>query len=72
MRWLNPMPRNLGEILKRFRRVLVCELNMGQLQLLLRASFLVDALGLHKVQGRPFMVSDILNRIDELMGGHAS
>jgi len=72
MRWLNPMPRNLGEILKRFRRVLVCELNMGQLRLMLRAGYLVDALGLHKVQGRPFMVSDILNRIDELMGGRAS
>jgi 2-oxoglutarate ferredoxin oxidoreductase subunit alpha len=69
LRWLNPMPRNLGDILKRFRKVLVCEVNMGQLQLLLRAHYLVDALGLHKVQGRPFMVSEILDKVDELLGG---
>ena len=72
LRWLNPMPRNLGSILKGFRRVLVCELNMGQLQLLLRGNYLVDAIGLHKVQGRPFMVSEILDKIDELIGGDAS
>ncbi len=69
LRWLNPMPRNLGDILKRFRKVLVCELNLGQLQLLLRAHYLVDALGLYKVQGRPFMVSEILDKVDELLGG---
>lgn len=69
LRWLNPMPRNLGEILSRFRKVLVCELNMGQLQLLLRGRYLVDAAGLHKVQGRPFMVSEVLDKVDELLGG---
>jgi 2-oxoglutarate ferredoxin oxidoreductase subunit alpha len=69
VRWLNPMPRNLGDILRRFRKVLVCELNMGQLQLLLRGRYLVDAVGLHKVQGRPFMVSEILEKVDELLGG---
>jgi 2-oxoglutarate ferredoxin oxidoreductase subunit alpha len=69
LRWLNPMPRNLGDLLKRFRKVLVCELNLGQLQLLLRAHYLVDALGLYKVQGRPFMVSEILDKVDELLGG---
>ena len=72
LRWLNPMPGNLGDILKRFRKVLVCELNMGQLQFLLRGRYLVDAAGLHKVQGRPFMVSEILDRVDELLGGKAS
>jgi 2-oxoglutarate ferredoxin oxidoreductase subunit alpha len=69
VRWLNPMPRNLGDILRRFRKVLVCELNLGQLQLLLRGRYLVDAVGLHKVQGRPFMVSEILEKVDELLGG---
>jgi len=69
VRWLNPLPRNLGDILRRFRKVLVCELNMGQLQLLLRGRYLVDAVGLHKVQGRPFMVSEILEKVDELLGG---
>jgi 2-oxoglutarate ferredoxin oxidoreductase subunit alpha len=69
LRWLHPMPRNVGPILGRFRRVLVCELNMGQLLLLLRGRFLVDALGLHKVQGRPFQVGEILSKVDELLGG---
>lgn len=69
LRWLNPMPRNLGEILSRFRTVVVCEMNMGQLQMLLRARYLVDAYGLHKVRGRPFMVSDIRAKIDEVLGG---
>jgi 2-oxoglutarate ferredoxin oxidoreductase subunit alpha len=63
------MPRNLGEILSRFRTVVVCEMNMGQLQMLLRARYLVDAYGLHKVRGRPFMVSDIRAKIDEVLGG---
>jgi len=71
LRWLNPLPANLGDILRNFRRVLVCELNMGQLLLLLRAHYLVSAIGLHKVQGRPFMVSDITDKIDELLGGRS-
>ncbi|MHC4180693.1 MAG: 2-oxoacid:acceptor oxidoreductase subunit alpha [Planctomycetota bacterium] len=69
MRWLNPMPANVGEILGRFRRILVCELNMGQLQFLLQAHFKIETIGLHKVQGRPFKVYDILNKVDELLGG---
>jgi len=71
LRWLNPMPANLGAVLRRFRRVLVCELNMGQLRQLLRGAYLVDAQGLNKVQGRPFMVSEICERIDQLLGGAA-
>src|SRR5437764_10036299 len=54
LRYLNPMPKNTGDVLRRFKRVLVPELNSGQLSLLLRAAFLVDAVGLNKVQGRPF------------------
>jgi 2-oxoglutarate ferredoxin oxidoreductase subunit alpha len=72
LRWLFPMPGNIGEILRRFRKVLVCELNMGQLRMMLRAKFLVDALGLNKVQGRPFMVSEILEKLDSLLGGEQS
>ena len=59
LRYLNPMPQNTGEVLKRYKKVLVPELNTGQLLLLLRAKFLVDAVGLNKVQGRPFLVSEI-------------
>ena len=59
LRYLNPMPRNTGEVLKRYKKVLMPELNRGQLRLLLRAQFLVDAVGLNKVQGKPFLVSEI-------------
>ncbi len=67
-RALHPLPRNTGDVLKRFRRVLVPELNGGQLLLLLRAAFLADAVGLHKVQGRPFLVGEIEAKIDEMLG----
>jgi 2-oxoglutarate ferredoxin oxidoreductase subunit alpha len=66
-RALNPLPRDTGEVLRRYRKVLVPELNGGQLLLLLRAAFLVDAVGLHKVQGRPFLVGEIEEKIDELL-----
>lgn len=69
LRHLNPMPRNVGDILRNYKQVLVCELNMGQLLLLLRARYLVDAAGLNKVQGKPFMVRDIAEKIDEMFGG---
>ena len=66
LRYLNPMPRNTGEVLKRYKKVLVPELNGGQLRMLLRATYLVDAVGLNKVQGRPFLVSEIEAKIEEL------
>jgi 2-oxoglutarate ferredoxin oxidoreductase subunit alpha len=68
LRYLNPLPRNTGDVLKRYKRVLVPELNAGQLRLLLRAAFLVDAVGLNKVQGRPFLVSEIEDKVAELAG----
>jgi 2-oxoglutarate ferredoxin oxidoreductase subunit alpha len=68
LRYLNPLPRNTGDVLKRYKRVLVPELNAGQLRLLLRAAFLVDVVGLNKVQGRPFLVSEIEDKIAELAG----
>jgi 2-oxoglutarate ferredoxin oxidoreductase subunit alpha len=67
LRYLNPMPRNTGEVLKRYRKILVPELNAGQLRLILRAQFLVDAIGLNKIQGRPFLVSEIEQKIEELL-----
>jgi 2-oxoglutarate ferredoxin oxidoreductase subunit alpha len=71
LRYLNPFPRNLGEVLKRFDRVLVCELNLGQLRMLLRARFLVDAFGLNKVQGKPFKVSEIVDAVERLLGAES-
>jgi 2-oxoglutarate ferredoxin oxidoreductase subunit alpha len=67
LRYLNPMPRNTGDVLKRYKKVLVPELNAGQLRLLLRGTFLVDAVGLNKVQGKPFLVSEIEEKIEELL-----
>lgn len=67
LRWLNPLPTDLGDVLGRFRRVLVPELNHGQLRLLLRARYLIDAVGLNKVQGRPFTRTEITDAIDGLV-----
>jgi 2-oxoglutarate ferredoxin oxidoreductase subunit alpha len=59
LRYLNPFPLNLGELLTRYRRVLVAELNGGQLALLLRAHYLVDARVLTKLKGQPFTISEV-------------
>ncbi len=69
LRFLNPLPADLGEVLGRFRRVLVPELNTGQLALLLRARYLVDVETYSKVQGRPFFRSEIEDRIRDILGG---
>jgi 2-oxoglutarate/2-oxoacid ferredoxin oxidoreductase subunit alpha len=67
LRHLNPFPKNLGEVLQRYKKVLVPELNMGQLSWLLRAKFLVNAIGLNKIQGRPFKQSELEQKIAELV-----
>jgi 2-oxoglutarate ferredoxin oxidoreductase subunit alpha len=66
LRHLNPFPRNLGEVVRRYPRVLVPELNRGHLLRLLRAEFLVDAVGLDKVQGMPFKTFEIEEKIMEM------
>jgi len=68
-RYLNPMPSNTAEVLKRYKKVLCCELNSGQLRMLLRAQFLVDVIGLNKVQGKPFLVSEIETAVEDLLRG---
>jgi 2-oxoglutarate/2-oxoacid ferredoxin oxidoreductase subunit alpha len=67
LRHLNPLPRNLGEVLKRYRQVLVPEMNMGQLVMVLRAKFLVDAQGYNKIQGKPFKQAEIEQKIEEML-----
>ena len=67
LRYLNPLPANLGEVIKRFKKVLVPELNMGQLLWVLRAKFLVDAVGLNKIQGRPFSQIELEQKIEEML-----
>jgi 2-oxoglutarate ferredoxin oxidoreductase subunit alpha len=67
LRHLNPLPADLGEVISRFEKVLVPEMNMGQLLRVLRAEYLVDAVGLNKIQGRPFKVSEISARIARML-----
>jgi 2-oxoglutarate ferredoxin oxidoreductase subunit alpha len=67
LKYINPFPKNLGEILYNFKTVLVPELNLGQLSMLLRAKYLVPTHSLIKVQGLPFKASEIEGKIDELL-----
>ena len=66
---LNPFPADLGEVIGRYRRVLVPEVNLGQLSVLLRAEFLVDAQSLNKMQGVPFRAAEIETAILNLVEG---
>lgn len=63
LRHLNPLPNELGELLRGFEHVVIPELNLGQLAMLVRARYLVDAHPLSKVQGRPFAVSEIMEAV---------
>jgi 2-oxoglutarate ferredoxin oxidoreductase subunit alpha len=64
IRYMHPLPSNLGELLRSFDKVLVPELNTGQLRLLLRAEYLVDCIGINKVQGKPFNISELVEAIE--------
>jgi 2-oxoglutarate ferredoxin oxidoreductase subunit alpha len=67
LRYLNPLPRDLGEVISRYRKVLVPEMNMGQLLMILRAKYLVDAQGYNKIQGKPFKTSEIEQKIEQML-----
>jgi 2-oxoglutarate ferredoxin oxidoreductase subunit alpha len=69
LRHLNPFPADLGRILGSYRRILVPEINLGQLVRLIRAEYLVDAIGFNKIQGRPFKVSELMDRCHRLLAG---
>jgi 2-oxoglutarate ferredoxin oxidoreductase subunit alpha len=66
LRHLNPFPANLGDVLRGYRRVLVPEMNLGQLALLLRARYLVDAVGYNRVRGLPFASGEIADAVVKL------
>jgi 2-oxoglutarate ferredoxin oxidoreductase subunit alpha len=67
LRYLNPLPRNLGELLKGFDRVLVPELNLGQLVQIVRSRYLVPAESYPKVEGHPFKIDELETRIRKLL-----
>lgn len=68
LRHLNPFPSNLASVLKNYKRVLVPELNTGQLVLLIRGKYLVDAVGFNKISGQPFKIAEVEAKIDEMLG----
>lgn len=67
LRYLHPFPKNLGEILNRFDRVVVPELNMGQLQFLIQAKYLKPVTGIHKVQGKPFRSKELEEKLRHML-----
>lgn len=67
IRYMNPFPANLSSILHRFKTVIVPEMNQGQLVMLIRSRFLIDAVPLNKTQGKPFKISEIVSAVKEIM-----
>jgi 2-oxoglutarate ferredoxin oxidoreductase subunit alpha len=67
LRHLNPFPANLGEVLRRYDKVLIPEMNLGQLRMLVRSQFLVDAVGLNRVRGLPFKAEELAEAIVGLL-----
>ncbi|WP_019875382.1 2-oxoacid:acceptor oxidoreductase subunit alpha [Sporichthya polymorpha] len=67
LRHLNPFPENTGEVLRSYERVIVPEMNLGQLTMLLRAKYLVDVMGFNKVQGMPFSVGELETAITDVI-----
>lgn len=72
LRYLNPLPGDLGEIIGRFDQILIPELNTGQLRPYLQATYLRRLEGLNKVQGKPFLVGEITDKIRQLIGERVS
>jgi len=69
LRWVCPLHRELEPLLRRFKHVVVAELNAGQLRTVLRGEYLIDAQGLNKIQGKPFKVSEITTFVDAILEG---
>jgi len=68
LRYLNPLPKNLGELLERFDKVLVPEMNDGQLTTLLRANLCVEPIPFNKVTGQPFLIRELVDKIEAVRG----
>jgi 2-oxoglutarate ferredoxin oxidoreductase subunit alpha len=70
VRFMNPLPPDLGTVMRRFRKVLVPEENFGQFRMMLRAAYAVEPIGLNKVQGQALNSDEILQKIKEILRGH--
>jgi 2-oxoglutarate ferredoxin oxidoreductase subunit alpha len=69
LRWIHPLPKNLGGYIKSFNKVLIPEINLGQLIKIIRSEYLVDAKGFNSVRGLPLRVSDIIEAIETQLKG---
>jgi len=69
LRWVNPMPRDLGRVLRRFRTVIVPEMNMGQLVRMIRDHLLIDAIPINKIKGQPFTAAELTDQIRDILTG---
>lgn len=67
IRYLNPFPSNLGEVLSGFEKVIIPEMNLGQLCTMIRAKFLIDAVAFSKVKGKPFQIREIVKKVEEYL-----
>ncbi len=67
LRYLNPMPKNVGDVLRSYDKILIPELNTGQLLKVIRAEFLIDVAGINKVAGEPFKVAEVTDKIMEMI-----
>jgi 2-oxoglutarate ferredoxin oxidoreductase subunit alpha len=72
LRHLNPFPKNTGSVLERYRRVLIPEINLGQLLMLIRARYLIDAVGYDRVRGKPFRIAEIVAEAERILAETAS
>ena len=72
LRHLNPFPANTEKVLRSYRRVLIPEVNLGQLLMLIRAQFLIDAEGYDRVRGKPFTIAEIVAQAERILGPTAS
>ena len=68
LRHLNPFPANTEDVLRSYRTVLIPEMNLGQLLMLVRAKYLIDAVGYDKVRGKPFRIAEIVTEAERLLG----
>ncbi len=69
LKYLNPLPKNTGEVLKRFKTILIPEINLGQLAKIIRSEYLIPVEQFNLVRGLPLKVSDIAGKITDLLGG---
>jgi 2-oxoglutarate ferredoxin oxidoreductase subunit alpha len=72
LRYLNPFPANTGDVLRAYRRVLVPEVNLGQLWMLIRSRYLIDAIAYNRVRGKPFRIAELEAEAERVLagGGH--